>query len=163
MSIMGRLRLYLLLTVIFYLSSINIGFSQTSEKESFTELEGQVLKIINEHRKLIGLSELMYNKEVYNEARKHSLNMAAGRTPFSHDGFDERYDRLMKEVGGTSMAENVALGQTTAQEAVDSWLNSKGHKQNIEGDFNLTGIGIARENDGDLYFTQIFLLNKSIK
>lgn len=160
---MMNLRSHLIFTVIISLLAINIGFSQTNEKESFTELEGQVLKIINEHRKLIGLSELKYNKAVYDEAKTHSINMANGKTPFSHDGFDERYERLMKVVGGSSMAENVALGQTTAQEVVDSWLSSKGHKQNIEGDFNLTGIGIAKGDDGDLYFTQIFLSNKSIK
>ena len=121
-------------------------------------MEGQILKIINEHRRSIGLGDLVYNKAVYNEAKQHSINMANGKTPFSHDGFDNRFDRLMKTVGGSSMAENVALGQTTAQDVVDSWLSSEGHKQNIEGDFNLTGIGIARGNDEDLYFTQIFLL-----
>jgi len=68
----------------------------------------------------------------------------------------------MKKIGGDSMAENVALGQTTAQEAVDSWLSSEGHKQNIEGSYNLTGVGVAQGSDGDLYFTQIFLLYKPI-
>ena len=149
---------YLLLTLIAFPLSVYIGFSQTNEKESFTEMEGQVLKIINEHRKAIGLGELVYNIAVYNEAKKHSINMAGGKTPFSHDGFDERFESLVKVLGANSMSENVALGQTTAQDVVDSWLSSEGHKQNIEGNFNLTGIGIARGKNGDLYFTQIFLL-----
>ncbi len=149
---------YLFLILIAFLSSVSIGFSQTNEKESFTEMEGQILKIINEHRRSIDLGDLVYNKAVYNEAKQHSISMASGETPFSHDGFDERFERLVKVIGANSMSENVALGQTTAQDVVDSWLGSKGHKENIEGNFNLTGIGIARGNDGDLYFTQIFLL-----
>ncbi|RPH29381.1 MAG: CAP domain-containing protein [Bacteroidales bacterium] len=146
------------LFLVFFLSSFYISFSQTNENELFTMLEGQILKIINEYRKSIGLEELVFNKDVFNEAKKHSTNMAEGKTPFSHDGFDNRFERLMKVVGGSSMAENVALGQTTAQEVVDNWLSSQGHKQNIEGNFNMTGIGIASGSDGELYFTQIFLL-----
>lgn len=157
---MRRVSSYLRLTVIAILFSVHLGFSQTNERESFREMESQILKLINEHRQSIGLSELKSNEDIHSEALKHSINMAKARIPFSHDGFDERYDRLMKRVGGSSMAENVAQGQTTAQEAIDSWLSSEGHKQNIEDNYNLTGIGIARGADGDLYFTQIFLLYK---
>jgi len=39
---------------------------------------------------------------------------------------------------------------------VDGWLNSPGHKKNIEGNFTLTGIGYARDHKGNIYFTQIF-------
>jgi uncharacterized protein YkwD len=44
-----------------------------------------------------------------------------------------------------------------AREVVDGWLNSPGHRRNIEGDFRLTGIGIAKRSDGMVYFTQIFI------
>ncbi len=155
-------RILVLYTAIF-LSSFTLCFSQTKERESFREMEIQVLKLINEHRTSIGLSELKNNEDIHSEATTHSTNMAEEKVSFSHDGFDGRVERLMKKVGGSSIAENVALGQTTAQEVVDSWLSSEGHKQNIESDYNLTGIGIARGNDGDLYFTQIFLLNKHPK
>jgi uncharacterized protein YkwD len=157
---MRRVSSYLRFTAIAILLSVHLGFSQTNERESFREMESQILKLINEHRQSIGLNELKSNEDIHSEALKHSINMAKARIPFSHDGFDERYDRLMKRVGGSSMAENVAQGQTTAQEAIDSWLSSEGHKQNIEDNYNLTGIGIARGADGDLYFTQIFLLYK---
>lgn len=149
---------YPLLVLLLFFSSLYVCFSQTNESESLKEMEGQILKIINEYRSSMGLGELVYNKEVYNEAKKHSLNMAGGITPFSHDGFDKRFERLTKNIDANSMAENVALGQTSAQDAVNSWLSSQGHKQNIEGNFNLTGIGVSRGSNGELYFTQIFLL-----
>jgi uncharacterized protein YkwD len=44
----------------------------------------------------------------------------------------------------------------SAREVVDGWLKSPGHKRNIEGDFTLTGIGIASDKQGNIYFTQIF-------
>jgi uncharacterized protein YkwD len=84
--------------------------------------------------------------------------MANKKIPFGHDGFDGRMERLSKQLKPTySFAENVAMGATTAQEVVTQWLNSPGHKKNIEGDYNLTGIGIVKGKDGNLYYTQIFI------
>ena len=43
------------------------------------------------------------------------------------------------------------------EKAVVGWINSPGHHKNIVGDFNLTGIGIAKNNEGKYYFNQIFI------
>ncbi len=43
--------------------------------------------------------------------------------------------------------------QLTTTEKTKKFLN----KKNIEGSYNLTAIGIAQSNDGNLYFTQIFI------
>lgn len=155
---MQRILLFFILFAVTFSSSMRLGFSQSQSEESIKELEKQVLNLVNEYRSTKGLPALAFNENIYVEAKKHSQNMAEGKTPFSHDGFDGRWDRLIKSVGGSFMAENVAMGQETAQEALDSWLSSKGHRENIEGKFNLTAIGIAQGADGDLYFTQIFLL-----
>ena len=46
----------------------------------------------------------------------------------------------------------------SAKEVVEGWLNSKGHRENIEGNSTYTGIGLAKASDGRIYFTpQIFL------
>lgn len=155
---MQRILLYFILSSGIFASSIGIGFSQSQSEESIKEIEKQVLILVNEYRTQKGLAALVFNEQVYAEAKKHSQNMAEGKTPFSHEGFDGRWDRLTKLVGGNSMAENVAMGQETAKEALDSWLSSTGHRENIEGKFNLSAVGIALSADGDLYFTQIFLL-----
>ena len=44
-----------------------------------------------------------------------------------------------------------------AQGAVTAWLNSPGHKSNIESNSNLTGVGVAFDEDSTMYFTQIFI------
>ena len=84
--------------------------------------------------------------------------MLSGKTPFGHEGFQGRIDRIRKHMGPLHVAaENVASGPMDAREVVDGWLHSPGHRRNIEGDFKLTGIGLARKSNGMIYFTQIFI------
>jgi uncharacterized protein YkwD len=47
--------------------------------------------------------------------------------------------------------------ENPAREAVESWKNSQGHRNNMLGDYDLTGIGVARNAQGHYFFTQIFL------
>ncbi|AFK02424.1 SCP-like extracellular [Emticicia oligotrophica DSM 17448] len=123
-----------------------------------TQLEQSVLDYVNQHRRGKGLAPLKMMPIITAEALKHSKNMADGRVDFGHDGFEGRADRLMSQIEqSNAISENVAYGKFTAQEVVNRWLQSAGHRKNIEGKFNLTGIGIVRRNDGYIYFTQIFL------
>ena len=44
-----------------------------------------------------------------------------------------------------------------AQKAVNGWMNSKGHRENIlKASYDRTGIGVAVAEDGKVYFTQNF-------
>ena len=87
--------------------------------------------------------------------------MATKRVPFGHAGFDQRIDALLDNIKGSdAAAENVAYGPKSAEDVVKMWLNSSGHRKNIEGNFNLTGIGIAQDKDGRPYCTQIFINRK---
>jgi uncharacterized protein YkwD len=116
-----------------------------------------VLKYVNEYRRKRGLPALVMNDVMSAEAQKHSENMAARRTAFGHNGFQGRWKRISSALSGVSeIAENVALGSTSAKEVVDNWLKSPVHKENIEGHYKITGIGIAADKKGVLYFTQIF-------
>ncbi|MBS3964756.1 MAG: CAP domain-containing protein [Methylomonas sp.] len=123
---------------------------------SHEALENQVVELINGHRESIGLTPLMPDSHIADTSRTHSADMANGRSPFSHEGFDKRVERIRKALGGMGFAENVAFGYRTAQVVV-GWLNSPGHKANIEGDFTHTGVGIALARDGSLFFTQMFV------
>jgi len=123
-------------------------------------LEDEVFQLVNEYRVSKGLPELVLNANITAECRVHSKNMALGTVPFGHDGFDARVETLSRQIEGvTGAAENVLYGATSAQQAVDLWLNSTGHRENIEGNYSLTGIGVFKAANGDYYFTQIFLRN----
>ena len=58
----------------------------------------------------------------------------------------------------SSAAENIAYGQRTAQEVMNAWMNSPGHRANILSR-NLTeiGVGAAKAANGTIYWTQMFL------
>ena len=120
----------------------------------------EILKYINEYRRKKGLPPMVMNAAMSAEALKHSENMAARRTSFGHNGFQHRLKRVSSALSGISgAAENVAMGSKTAKEVVDNWLTSSVHKQNIVGAYNITGIGVAADKKGVLYFTQLFASN----
>ncbi len=86
--------------------------------------------------------------------------MAGGRVPFSHQGFKQRVKVISRMIPYHSAAENVAYNQGYGdpdREAVQGWLKSTEHRINIEGQYDLTGIGIAKNAVGEYYFTQIFI------
>jgi uncharacterized protein YkwD len=119
--------------------------------------EQAIFDYINLHRKSIGLKPLQLNYIESAAAAKHSYNMASGKISFGHAGFQKRIKTISGQLGNVeASAENVAEGAMSAREVVNVWLQSPEHKKNIEGDYVLTGIGIAKSRKGVMYFTEIF-------
>jgi uncharacterized protein YkwD len=127
------------------------------------EIEAQVHSLINEYRIASGLQPLMMNTIITDQCRLHSQNMALKKVELGHKGFTERVDKIKQSISWKSAAENVAYNndnQNAAQTVVTGWLNSPGHRNNIEGTYNLTGIGVIKTEEGFYYFTQIFILTQ---
>jgi uncharacterized protein YkwD len=125
---------------------------------SLNNIEEEILVLINNYRKSRKLPPLKLNNVIGKEARNHSLNMAESKVPFSHNGFNDRVKTINEKLYKIqSAAENVAEGQRTAEEVVQAWIRSPHHKENIEGNFTETGIGVAADKKGVLYYTQIFV------
>jgi uncharacterized protein YkwD len=123
-----------------------------------TSMSRQILIFVNEYRRSKGLPALQPNSFISSVALGHSRDMLTGKSPFGHDGFRQRIDVISSRLGKLHVAaENVASGPMGAREVVDGWLHSPGHRRNIEGDFRLTGIGLAEGRNGMIYFTQIFV------
>lgn len=123
-------------------------------------IEDEILDLVNEHRAELNLPPLKLVSVISKAAQQHSEDMADRKVPFGHSGFDARIDKILAKTGGMAAGENVAYGSRTAIDVVKMWLNSKGHRKNIEGNFNLTGIGVAKNSSGTIYFTQIFIRAK---
>lgn len=134
-------------------------FAQETDKTGAGQgMEQQILLYVNMHRDSMNLPPLKMNNTILQAALSHSTNMATGKIPLGHEGFDTRMGALLKALRpANAAAENVADGNVNARQVVNLWLHSPGHRRNIEGNYNLTGIGIARADDGKLYFTQIFI------
>jgi uncharacterized protein YkwD len=134
--------------------------SAVANSNELSAIEQSVFKEINEYRQSQNLSPLTWNDEISQQARKHSEAMASGQVPLSHEGFEERVEAIAKTVSYRGAAENVAANQGHAnpgQQAVQGWLSSSGHLRNIEGNYDLTGVGVAKNAQGEYYFTQIFI------
>ena len=127
-------------------------------------LEQRTHEAINQHRISIGLSPLTWNETVADVARIHSQNMAEGRVAFGHDGFDGRFEQVDSRISLSRMAENVASNNfdDPVATAVRGWLNSPGHRINIEnGLYTQTGIGVAKQGEDEYFFTQLFITPRS--
>jgi uncharacterized protein YkwD len=130
---------------------------QDSSANLNRKLERDILYYVNLDRKARGLVPVALNSIESAVASQHSRNMASGKTPFGHEGAQQRMVDIQKQIGPlTGFGENVAFGQSSGKEVVDEWLQSKVHRENIEGDFTLTGIGWAKDATGRTYYTEVF-------
>jgi uncharacterized protein YkwD len=135
-----------------------IAQSATPDAEA---IEQAIFDQINQYRVNKGLSLLTRSSQIDDRARIHSQNMASAKVGFGHQNFSDR----VKATGirYKAAAENVAYNQgysDPATQAVQGWLKSPGHKANIEGKYNQTGIGVAVNSKGEVYFTQIFITSR---
>ena len=57
----------------------------------------------------------------------------------------------------SSAGENIAAGQKTAQEVMNSWMNSSGHRANIlNKDYEQLGVGYVEGGSYGTYWVQMF-------
>jgi uncharacterized protein YkwD len=149
---MKRNFLFALVLILFFFIGLSSFFSNDNKglvQEVFTET--------NQFRKSEGLAKLVIRKDLNVLAQKHSEDMASGRVGFGHDGFEERNAVAQKEIKGMhSFAENVAYGATSGKEVITMWESSPGHRRNMLGQYQYTGIGVAKDRQGRIYYTEVF-------
>lgn len=113
-----------------------------------------VLDLVNQERRKAGLSELMMDKDLLENAMKRASETV---TYFEHErpnGLD-CFSAITRSYGAA--AENIAEYQTTASSVMNSWMNSAGHRQNIlTSRYTCIGIGCYKADDGRYYWTQLF-------
>src|SRR5678815_4308519 len=83
-------------------------------------LNEDILKYTNQFRKSKGLTSLIMRDDLNAIARKHSEDMAKGRSDFGHRGYDQREQQVQKLIKPFyGMAENVAYGVAGGKQVVD--------------------------------------------
>jgi len=121
----------------------------------------QVLTLVNQHRASIGVGQLTTDGALQASAVWKSMNMA-GLNYFDHndDPIGRTVQQRLTDCGwptNLGWGENIAYGFSTPADVMNAWLNSPGHKANIENpSFNTTGIGVAANAQGVYYWTQDF-------
>jgi uncharacterized protein YkwD len=139
------------------------SFPVAQNTSSLDELKQSVHQLVNEYRASKNLPPLKLDPRISQEAKQHSEAMASGQVEFSHAGSEQRFQAIGEMIPYRRIAENVGYNSGYAnpgERVVEGWINSEGHRRNIEGNFNLTGIGIARNAKGEYYFTQIFVQSR---
>lgn len=131
-----------------------------SQTSPYAVLEQAAHDRVNQYRRQRGLPPLTLDARISQIARQHSADMASGRVSFGHAGFEQRVQTIARSIPYRQAGENVAYNQgyrDSVAQAVEGWINSPGHRASMEGNFQLTGMGIVRTADSKYYFTQIFI------
>lgn len=150
----------IILIVLLSISISALANESTANSSTDEVIQNNILMYVNKYRREQGLNALKPNTSISLEARRHSQDMATHKIPFGHQYFPDRIKRLYSQIKFCrSGAENVAFNYKDTKDLVRRWIASPGHRKNIVGHYNLTGIGIARDKNGKIYYTQIFLLN----
>jgi len=101
----------------------------------------------NRERAQRNMPQLQYDDALEKYAQQHAKYMASRRR-LKHSSLD--YDYRMR-------GENIAMGQRTEEEVLNSWMRSRGHRANIlNGRFTHAGFGCAQVEGGDLYWCACF-------
>lgn len=134
-----------------------INIPDISDAKAF---EKEVIRLTNVERTKNGLKPLTENWELSRVARYKSEDMAKNGY-FSHTSPTYGSPFTMMQNFGikyTAAGENIAYGQRTAQEVVNGWMNSPGHRANIlNANYTQIGVGYAVNSKGTPYWTQQFI------
>lgn len=137
----------------------NTGNNQGTQSSTMNANEKEVFNLINKQRTNNGLQALKIDNEVQRVARIKAEDMVANNY-FSHNSptYGSPFDMLKSfKVSYKTAGENIA-GNSSNSGAVNSWMNSSGHKANIlNSSFNYTGIGVVNSSKYGKIFVQMFI------
>ncbi len=113
---------------------------------AFPALAGADIELLlNGLRAQQGLAPMTESRKLTKAAQTHAKDMARNGF-FSHEGSNGSSvgDRVRKQgYGFCFVAENIAKGQASEQEVMQSWVNSSGHRKNMLNR-NAAEYGLAR-------------------
>jgi uncharacterized protein YkwD len=104
-------------------------------------VEQSIVDCTNAERARYGLPALVIDPNLMNSARRHGNWMASYRSMVhSH----------------MNVAENIAMGQSSPQEVLRTWMNSSGHRANILAGNRRIGVSAYRSPEGTIFWCQQF-------
>lgn len=127
--------------------------SSSSNAETYTagyldDMAQEIFNLVNQARADAGLSAYTWDSSLAELAKTRAQELI---TKYSHVRPD-----------GTTVGycENIAMGQKSANEVHNAWMNSDGHRANILYEEGKRGaIGVYQDSDGTIYFVELFTAN----
>lgn len=157
----------LLLSTIIFNSCLKLEFGEPGVVGSGLD-KNKMLDLINQLRaagckcgftNMPKVQLLKWNDSLEAVALNHSTDMSQKKY-FSHINKEnlDPGDRLDKfQFLWSAFGENIAKGQSTEEQVMDSWRKSTGHCKNMMN-ANFTLVGVARVNN---YWTQVFATRRN--
>lgn len=115
----------------------------------------EVIEFTNKERKKVGASLLKIDDDLMKAAQTRAKELVENYSHTRPNG-DPSTDMVVN-AGYSKAGENAARYQTSAQNVVTAWMNSRGHKANLlRSSFTHIGVGCYQTPDGTLYWVQLF-------
>jgi len=111
--------------------------------------EQEFIEILNTHRQTLGAGPLRISENLTKLAQWQAEDMIENNYRGHVDSTGRSAEQRLIDCGinGSTAGENIVWSTTSAQDAFNKWMNSTGHKENIEKG-SYSQIGISRMNEG---------------
>lgn len=137
--------------LMYFLDPSEFDDSSDTSDTSSEDYRNEVVRLVNIEREKNGLSALEINEMVMDTAQLRAGEIIE---KFDHERPNgEMCYTALNEAGirYRTAGENIAAGQPTPSEVVESWMNSAGHRANILN-ANFTEIGVGYIFDSNSYY-----------
>jgi uncharacterized protein YkwD len=115
------------------------------ETGSSADTTETALPIVNSLRRKNGLAALFNDPVAANAAKDQALRMARYGKMSHQLGSDKDFLARMKRLDvPLPAAENIATGQDSTERAMDAWIRSRHHLENMLGPYSGVGVALAR-------------------
>ncbi len=137
--------------------SITVKDTQNTNVNNYNQYCDKVIELVNKERTSRGLPAVKKRSDIIplaNTRAKEISKLFKHSRPDGRSCFSIYADN---NISYTSVGENIAGGQRTPEEVMNSWMNSEGHRNNILSE-TFDGIAVGcYEKDGYLYWVQMFI------
>ncbi len=114
------------------------------------------LPMVNKLRQSRGLSALTLDLPARQAASNQAIRMAKANQMKHVIGLGDDFGaRMKKNDVSLPAAENIASGQTSVDAAVQAWIDSPKHLQNMLGSYRGLGVAVARAGDNRPYWAMV--------
>jgi uncharacterized protein YkwD len=133
----------------------------TAHESPFAAEANRIVARTNSERQASGRAQLATNERLMVAAELHARQMAsAGR--MAHTLAEAEHPSLSDRARAVGyryswLSENIARGHATADDAVEGWMDSPAHRDNmLSRQMVEIGVGVAPAQDGTLYYASVF-------
>ncbi|MCK4342635.1 MAG: CAP domain-containing protein [Phycisphaerae bacterium] len=140
--------------------SLSLSFPGCDEPLEAAYWRSEVLRLVNVERAYQGLDSVMYNATLEQQAEQYACELIHYQffdhvNPVTGSTLDERADEFGYEYW--SIGENLAAGQPSPVEAVQDWMDSPEHRENVLNPaFTELGVAVRVGGEYQIYWVQEF-------